>query len=80
MKNLNIAEVELKKSVAYKKACISLELCGLHSSAHSSVSCCDPRCYAGRIVSNSYLYKLETKMPECSYIPQTSSCASEAIN
>ena len=43
------------------------------------VSCCDAECCVDTIVSNSYLYKLETEMPECQYILQISSCASEAI-
>ena len=44
-----------------------------------AVSCCDAECYVDTIVSNSYLYKLETEMPECQYILQISSCASEAL-
>ena len=50
-----------------------------HSSV-VSVSCCDAGCQASTILSNSYLYKLETEMPECLYILQISSCALKAIN
>ena len=44
------------------------------------VSWCDERCQSSTIASKSYLYKLETEMPERLHILQISSCATEAIN
>ena len=44
------------------------------------VSCCDAGCQSSTVVSKSYLYKLETEMPERLYILQISSCVLEAIN